>query len=172
MALTPDFLFATIGSMKRRDIAVGIIILIVLAGVYYFRQKNQKVTPVVPSVISTEKSLEDKFKIQIPEDVSKAELKDVSGGNASGIVTRDFKNGKFESSVIADLPAPQSGEFYQAWLEKDGGTVLMGRLTSVKGGYMLDYNSKTDLTDHNKVKISLEKKSDKTPEKTVLEASF
>src|SRR3972149_3268517 len=104
--------------MKRRDIVIGLIVLILLATVVYFRQKNQKETPKVPEVQSTEKTLEEKFNIQIPEDVDKADLKDVGGGNSSGIATRDFKDSNFTSSVIADLPEPGTGEFYQAWLLK------------------------------------------------------
>ena len=160
--------------MKRRDIVIGLIVLVLLSGVIYFRQKSQKETPKVPEVQSTEKTLEEKFNIQIPEDVDKAELKDVSGGNSSGIATRDYKDSNFASSVIADLPEAGTGEFYQAWLVKNDGStnVLLGNLRSTKGGWTVDYKSKTDYSDYGSAVVSLEKKSDKTLEKKILEGSF
>jgi hypothetical protein len=161
--------------MKSRDIVIGVLVLVLLGGIVYWRQKNNKTIPLkVPETLSTEKTLEDKFKIDIPEDVDKAELKDISGGNGSGIATKDFKDGKFTSSVIVDLPAPGQGEKYQAWLSKDdgSGSTLLGTLRSAKGGYMLDYKSDKDMSDLSKVNVTLEKKLDNTPEKTVLEAKF
>jgi hypothetical protein len=164
--------------MKSRDIAIGVIVLVLLAGLVYYRRTNQKPVETVPVAQSTEKTLEDKMKIEIPENVDKAELKDSSGGNSTAIATRDFSNGKFASSVIADLPAPGVGEFYQAWLVKgetgkDGYSLLsLGRLRTAKGGFLLDYTTAKDYSDHGKVQVTLEKKADNTPEKVVLEGSF
>ncbi len=164
--------------MKTRDIIIGVVVLALLAAFVYYRQNNKKETPTVPPVVSNEKTLEDKFKIQIPDDVDKADLKATEGGNGSGIATRDFKNSKFTSSVLADLPAPATGEFYQAWLvkgdtgSKDYAVVSLGKLQTAKGGYLLDYSSKADYPDYKKVIVTSEKKLDNTPEKTVLEGSF
>jgi len=163
--------------MKRRDIVIGIVVLVLLGGIVWWRQKNQE-TPKVPQTLSTEQSLEQKYNIQIPEDVSKAELKDVTGGSASGIVTKDFKDGEFTSSVIADLPDPESGHFYEAWLSKgekgssDYSLISLGTFNNAKGGYLLDYNSKTDYSDYDSVMITSETKLDKNPESTVLEGNF
>ncbi len=163
--------------MKTRDIIIGVVVLALLAGFVYYRN-NKKETPTVPPVVSNEKTLEDKFKIQIPDDVDKADLKAADGGSASGIATKDFTDNKFTSSVLADLPVPAAGEFYQAWLVKgetgssDYAVVSLGKLKTAKGGYLLDYSSKADYPDYKKVIVTLEKKSDNTPEKTVLEGSF
>lgn len=164
--------------MKRKDVITGVIVLALLAGFLYYRQKNQKVTPTVSETVSTEKTLEDKFKIEIPEDVDKAELKDVSGGSSSGIVTKDFSDAKFTSSVLVDLPTLNNGEYYQAWLvkgdvgAKDYSLIRLGTLKSAKGGYLLDFSGKTDYSDYNKVIVTKEIKLDGTPETTVLEGSF
>src|SRR5687768_10965514 len=104
--------------MKGRDILLGFGVLALIAGVVYYRQKNQTVTPVISETPSTEQKLEDKFNIEIPDNADKAELTDVSGGTGSGIVTKVFDAGKFKSSVIADLPEPAAGETYQVWLSK------------------------------------------------------
>jgi len=165
--------------MNRRDIVIGIIILILVAGVVYWRQRNKKVEEFkVPETLSVEKSIEDKFKIEIPEDVEKAELRDVSGGNASGIATRKLDKGTFNLSVLVDLPDPERGKFYEAWLIKseegkvDYSLVSLGKLWLAKGGWMIDFKSQKDLSEYNKILVSLEEKSDKTLEKRILEGSF
>lgn len=166
--------------MKNRDIAIGVIVLLLLAGFIYYRQRNQRPVETVPAstAADTEKNLEDKMKIEIPEDVDKAELKDQTGGSSTAIATKDFTGGKFTSSVIADLPAPEVGGFYQAWLVKgesgssDYSAVSLGKLRSAKGGYLLDFSGAKDYPDYNKVQVTLEKNSDNTPEKVVLEGNF
>jgi hypothetical protein len=164
--------------MKRRDIVIGIVVLILLGGIVWWRQKSLKETTKVPQTLSTEQSLEQKYNIQIPEDVSKAELKDVTGGNASGIVTKDYKNGEFTSSVIADLPAPEAGHFYEAWLSKgekgssDYSIISLGTFNSAKGGYLLDFSSKTDYSSYDNAMVTSETKLDNTPETIILQGSF
>jgi len=165
--------------MKTRDIVIGVIVLAILGGIIYFRQKNVATEEtMVPDISVTEQKMEEKFRVQIPDDVSKAELTDVSGGNSSGIATKKFDNGKFEVSVLADLPSAMTGEFYQAWIVKgsegdeDYSAVSMGKMKSAKGGWMIDFESSTDYSDHDNFIITLEKKFDATPETTVLEGSF
>jgi len=157
--------------MKRRDIVIGLLVLAVLAGVVYWARRPKEVLQVEiePSV---EQKLEDSFKLEIPEDVDKAELSDVSGGSSTGISTRKYENGKFTHSVLADLPDPESGEFYQGWLVKGDDVISTGRMTMAKGGYLLEFESPTDYSDHKGIWVTLEEKSDATPEKHILEGSF
>src|SRR3990167_6785957 len=134
--------------MKRRDIVIGILILAIVGGVIYWRQRSLPSEEMkVPETLSLEDTLEEKFKIEIPEDVDKAELKDVTGGSASAIAIRKFENNKFTHSILADLPDP-------------------------KAGWMLEFESSTDYSDYNKVVVTSEKVADKTPEKHILEGSF
>ena len=167
--------------MKKRDIVIGAVVLLALAGVIFWRQRSRtpKEEMKVPETLSVEDNLEDKFKIQIPEDVDRAELKDVSGGNSSAIATRKYADGKFTHTVLADLPDPsEQGAFYQGWLEKgekgkEGyAAISTGKLRIAKGGWMLQYESSTDYSEYKKVLITQEKSSDSQPEKTILEGSF
>jgi hypothetical protein len=163
--------------MNRRDIVVGAVILAVLAGVVFWnRDDSEEIN--VPQTLSVEDKIEESFNLQIPDDVGRSELKDVSGKDASGIATRKYENGVFEHSVLTDLPDPEQGKFYQGWLTKgskgedDYSLVSVGKLRLAKGGYMLDYKSKTDYSSHNQVVVTLEEKFDDTPEEHVLEGSF
>jgi hypothetical protein len=166
--------------MKRRDIVIGIVLLAVLVGALYLRNRNR--TPeemVVPETLSSiEEQMEDRFKVDIPEDVDKAELKALEGKDGSAIATRNFEDGKFAHEVLADLPEPENGSFYEGWLVKgeegdeDFSLVSTGKMRIAKGGWVLDFSSSTDYSDHNKVMISLEKTADNSPEEPFLEGSF
>ena len=165
--------------MKRRDIVIAVVVLVVLGALIYWRQKNPRQEELkVPETLSVEESLEEKLNIQIPDDGDKADLKDATGGSSSGIFSRKSENGKFVSSFVADLPMPAAGKYYEAWLVKgekgsEGYSIVSaGRLRSAKGGYLLDFSSNTDYSGYNKILVTLESKSDSTPEETVLEGSF
>ncbi len=159
--------------MERRDIVIGFIILAALAGFIYFRSRREAPEELqVPQTLSVEDQLEQAFGFDIPEDVDKAELKDVTGGNATGIATRKVDAGKFAHTVLADLPDPESGTFYEGWLVKDDNVISTGRLRVAKGGYLLEFQSATDYSEYNNVVITLEKVADSVPEKHILEGSF
>lgn len=166
--------------MNRRDIVIGAAVLLAIVGIIYWRQSSKEEISEVPApeTLSVEDKLEDKFKYDIPEDVDKAELKDVSGGNASAIATRKFEGEKYSSTILADLEDPASGAFYQGWLMKgeegkEGYSVIsLGKFTIAKGGWMLDYSSKNDYSDFDRVVVTLEKVFDNTPEKKILEGRF
>lgn len=165
--------------MNRRDIVIGILILALLGGVIYWRQRSQPSEEMrVPETLSVEEQLEQRFGTEIPEDVEKAELRDVTGGASSAIATRKFENGVFTHSVLADLPDPQGGHFYEGWLvrgqEGDENFVVLstGRMRIAKGGWVLDFQSNNNLSDYNNVVITLEEVADTTPETHILEGSF
>jgi hypothetical protein len=161
--------------MNRRDIVIGVIILLLLGGVIYWRQSQ---TPseetVVPDTLSeTQQKLEDKFNITIPEGVDKAELKDQTGGTASGIATRDKTDSTTTVDVIADLPEPESGNAYLGWLmNSDGESIKLGTLNVAKGGWTLDYKTQDDIGGYNQVIVSQQASTGETPEGDVLEGSF
>lgn len=165
--------------MNKRDIVIGVLILLLLSGVIFWRQRSKPTEErKVPDTLSLEEELEEKFRLEIPEDVDKAQLKDVSGGNSSGIATRKFQEGKFTHTLLADLPEPEQGAFYEGWLlrgeegSENFSIVSTGRLRLAKGGYLLEFESTTDYSDFDKVLVSLEKIADKNPEKHILEGSF
>lgn len=165
--------------MNKRDVVIGLVILFALAGIIYFRAKRtlpQELT--VPQTLSTEDTLEQKFGLILPEDVDRAELKDVTGGDGSGIATRKFENGRFTHTVLADLPEPAAGSFYEGWLVrgKEGDDnfafISTGKMKLAKGGYLLEFGSSSDFTSYNNVVITQEKVFDAAPETHILEGSF
>lgn len=151
--------------MFKKDIIIGLVILVLIVGVvYWFKYSKEK--PTLPSgTISTEKTenaLEEKFNLKVAESAEKVELKDVSGGDASGITTR--------TEILADLPDLEPGSFYQAWYEnRNGKMVNLGKLRTEKGAWILEFSQ---LSDGNKILVSLEKTFDDKIEKKILEGSF
>lgn len=165
--------------MKRRDIVIGLLVLAVVVGVIYWRRNSaSKDELIVPEAMSVEDSMEERFNLQLPDDVDKAELLDVNSGNSSGIATRKYENSRFTHSVLADLPDLEAGSFYQGWLVRgevgsdDYARVSTGKLMIAKGGWMLDFTSGVDYSGYNKMMVSEETVNDLTPEKIVLEGSF
>jgi hypothetical protein len=166
--------------MNRRDIVVGIIILAVLGGIIYFWRNNAPKEEITsPETLSTtEERLEKAFGLDIPDELEKTELTAVNGFEGSAIATRNYQDGKFQHTVLADLADPQDGSFYEGWLvrgepgDDDFDVISTGRMRKAKGGWILEYSSSKDLTDHEKVVITLEEVADSTPEMHVLEGSF
>lgn len=156
--------------MNRRDIVIGIVVVVLIFAAVYFFNKNQSQTEemVVPDTLSVEDQIEDKFNIDIPEDVDRAELKDVSGGSSSALVTRSDEG---EVTVLADLPDLSSGEYYEAWTVQGDQTVSLGTLRLAKGGYMLE-TEVSDTFENATVVVSREKQNDTQIEEKVLEGSF
>jgi hypothetical protein len=151
--------------MNRRDIIVGLVILVGLAAlIYYWRRPVVDEELQVPQTLSVEDEIEDMFSLQIPEDVDKAELLDKIGGDASAIATREFVDNKFTHTVLADLPDLEIGS-YVAELVKDDEVLETGVLRAAKGGYILEYQSDKDLSEYKTVRVKL-------GDETVLEGSF
>ena len=165
--------------MRARDIVTGFIVLIVLiAGVLWFKNlKNRKVVTVptpTPTPTSTiEKQITGKFGgLKIPANADKADLMDVSGGVGLGEAIRTYQNGKFSLTVLADLPDPKTGYFYQGWIF-DGKTYLsLGKLRVAKGGYLVDFTSATNYSNVKNVVVTLERVFNNVPETRILEGSF
>jgi len=163
--------------MRRREIVIGLIILAVVAGaiVWIRRTRTQEEPLPTPSI---EEKIERTFNLEIPEDVERADLNDVTGGTGSGIATRKYESGRFSHTVLADLPDPTAGYFYEGWLVrgKEGDAnfafISTGRMRVAKGGYLLEFTSSTDYSAYNGVVVTLERVDDKKPETHILEGSF
>lgn len=168
--------------MKKTDILLGLAIVAVVSGVIYWIKKpslkNLPKPTQTPTIEQIEGKLEDTFKRQIPEDLDKTELKDVAGGDGSGVAARKFEKGVFNLTVLADLPDPEAGNFYQVWLQRgmrgeDGfGLVSLGKMRIEKGGYLIDYKVNKDYSDYKQVFVSREKVFDSKIESSVLEGVF
>lgn len=160
--------------MGRRDIVIALIIFALLGVFIYFRNQRikEEESLKVPQTLSVEDKIEEVFRFEIPEDVEKAELKDVSGIDVTGIATRKFEDGKFTHMVLADLPEAPAGKFYQGWLVKGDNVFTTGRMRIAKGGYLLEFESNIDYSDYKEVLVTEEMTADNAPEKRILEGSF
>ncbi len=92
---------------------------------------------------------------------AKVELLDVSGGTASGTAWTTQKNGKTYHRVVAkDMPVLEAGYFYEGWLVKNpalGQFFSTGEMTQeASGEWLLEYTHDSDVTDYEKVVITLE----------------
>lgn len=124
--------------MKSRDFIIGFIVLVILvAGVLWISKYKNKATSNLPiETPNITSKIEKAFpNLVIPQGVERAELSDVNGGELVGVATR--------TEIIANLPAPSTGKYYQGWLEnKDGKTVLIGNFKASKSGWILSYDAK------------------------------
>ena len=164
---------------NTRDILIGvaIFILIILLAVFLIRRgqnnNNAAISSPLPTPVSSlEQNLKNNFGITVPDSAIKANLVDVTGGNQMGLATLDKSNNQNSYTIIANLETPAYGYFYQAWLVNNTDTISLGKLGIAKAGWLINFNSSKDLSDHNKVWITLERSFDKTPEKHILEGSF
>ena len=163
--------------MRTREIVIGVIILAVVAGAIVWIRRAKTAQEPLPTP-SIEEKIEKTFNLEIPEDVERADLNDVTGGTGSGIATRKYASGRFTHALLADLPEPASGTFYEGWLvrgkegEANFAFISTGRMRVAKGGYLLELTSSTDYSDYKGVVVTLERVDDKKPEAHILEGSF
>ncbi|OGM05389.1 hypothetical protein A2125_02105 [Candidatus Woesebacteria bacterium GWB1_43_5] len=165
--------------MQRRDLIIGAVVLAVIAGVVLFIQRRRQEvglpasSPIsTPTIQEQEEAIEDRFRVDIPENVEKANLKDVQGRGFSGIATRDVKSGVLSMTVLADLPDPAQNKFYQVWLRKGADARKLGSMNIAKGGFLLDVDLREDLSTFKEVVVSLESKNDAQIEEVILQGSF
>lgn len=151
---------------NSKDVIVGFVLvaIIVITAILYKNLKTPKPLEYDdPKKISFLEEIKNDFKYQIPDDVKVIELKDISGGDGRGVAT--------EKEILIDAADPESGYFYQAWLEKDDKFVSLGKLQMSKGGWFLEYD-KSDYQDYGILIISLEKLFDSKIEFKILEGLF
>ncbi|WKZ25414.1 MAG: hypothetical protein QY322_03445 [bacterium] len=151
---------------KKKDVVIGfIIILLILFGLYTYRKiKTPKpLNTDTNNGISFIEELKDSFNYEIADDVKTIRLEDVSGGDGRGIAT--------ENEILADLSDPETGYYYQVWLEKNGEYISLGKMGIVKGGWLSKYD-KSSYEGYNNVVVSLEKVVDNKIETKILEGSF
>ncbi len=166
--------------MKREHWAGLLVALVLVGGFLWWRSKRLEESQVLPAegegvqIEDKASELAKRFGMVIPDNVEKIELKDVRGGTGTGIATRSFVEGRFEHTVLAALPDPASGSWYETWLVRDDPSdlIYVGRLRIAKGGFLVDFTSNVDLRDHTKVVVTLERVDDRQPEVHVLEGEF
>lgn len=169
--------------MQRQRLFSALIVILVVVGlVLFLRGDNEEVGQLgegeeflVGDVVS---ELSSQLGVSVPEDVERISLSDVSGGTGTGLATRKFDGGPFIHSVLAALPDLSSGTFYEGWLvrgevgDEDYSVLSTGKLRQSKGGYLLEFSSSQDLSDHSQVVVTVESMDDGEPETHILEGSF
>ena len=167
---------------RQRLFGVLVVVLVVGGLVLFFRGGGEEEEISFESeegqVEEVARELSAQLGVSVAEGVERISLRDVTGGSASGLATRDFREGRFDHTVLAALPDLVSNTFYEGWLvrgsegDEDFSIVGTGRLRRSKGGYLLDHTSSEDLGDHSVVWVTLETTDDSKPEARVLEGSF
>lgn len=161
--------------MKTRDAIVGFLVLVILiTGILLFKNSKKNNVLILPSPTpSISQRITEKFGgITIPSGADKADLTSAPGHEGIGQAVRVFESGEFKLTILADLPKPKDGYFYQAWMGNGTTSILLGKLNIAKGGYLTDFSSTKNYSDYKKIVVTLEKAFDQKPEESVLEGSF
>lgn len=167
---------------KQRILGVLVIVLLIAGLVFFLGDKGIEEEGNGESEEAQVQEMVDELSAQlgvkIEEDVERASLRDVSGGGASGLATRNYDGEEFTHSILAALPETETGKFYEGWLvlgeegDEEYSILNTGKLQQSKGGFLLEFSSDQDLSDYQKVIVTLEENDDSTPEDHILEGSF
>lgn len=188
-------------NLENKQLLVGLgVILLILAGIFFWKNKRAQQLEPGPSAeevmihqeegmvrkneegtqVMTEEEVK-KLREEIDgvlsgEDMSSADLKDVSGGGTSGKAKKAFSDGKFYHKVEASgLGSLEKGFYYEGWLMKaDGSYISTGRVeTDAFGNGVLYYLASSDKSEYSKVAVTLEPEDgNPQPAKHILEGEF
>ncbi|MDQ3158938.1 MAG: anti-sigma factor [bacterium] len=152
--------------------AVIVVILIITIGAYVLLNNDEVSAPSTSNETVSEQTDESSM---LQTDV--AQLSAVGEYTGSGEATRtfDLAGPKFFHDVIANIPDPAEGKFYEGWLVNNGKFFSTGKLEKNGEQYILNYVGDKDYPDHNLVVITEETEAnglDNKPEAHVLEGSF
>lgn len=138
--------------MKTKDVVIGLIVVVLLVTAVLVYKNRKTPAPKVTSPTPNYQQVETKFPgLKIPTNADRANLSDISGGSGIGEAFRTYEGGKFNLTIMANLPDGA----YQAWLINAGGSKInLGNLTSEKGGYIVNFSSGTDLTTYKHVLVT------------------
>jgi hypothetical protein len=178
-----DFWKGVKSQMQRQRLFAALIVVLVIVGLVLFIRKGKEEEGEVGEgegvrIEDVVSELSTQLGVTVPEDVERISLSDVSGGAATGLATRKVEDGRFIHTVLAALPDLSAGTFYEGWLvrgaegDEDYSILSTGKLRISKGGYLLEFSSSQDLSDHPKVVVTLESVDDGKPETHILEGKF
>ncbi len=163
--------------MKALLIVIGMVV--VIGGGWYWLKKTVKPeekAAVGNNMVVNERIVRkyEEAKLGLSDNSEKINLSSVGKIKGLGMAVREVSGEVFLHTILAELPDPEVGKFYEGWLvrESDKSVVYSGRLELRKGGWMLEYVGKKDLNDHKLVVVTLESKDDQKPETHILEGRF
>ncbi len=167
--------------MKKNGVLIIVIIAISISAFLYYLFFYKKpegaqliVEDVGPKELSVEKSIEENFRLEIPEDIDKTELKKNSNEEGMAIATREVVAGKFVLTVLANVP---DGDYYAALVrgnpsDDNFGLIPAGQLRLAKGGYLIEFQSSEDLSDYKRIVVSKTPITTSIPQELVFDGSF
>lgn len=154
-----------------------LILAVVVVGLLWYRRDGTEDTPevVTPNDDEVVEQQVDDFlrdrNISLPEGGDRANLRDQTDDGLTGVATRTDENELI--TVLADLPDPEAGNFYQAFLlSGDNDYLSLGRLRPAKGGYLLETRVDADLSGYDTVVISRETGEASEPSRILLRGNF
>lgn len=166
---------------KQNWLTIAAVVLVIAAlGVFLYRQSQQQPEEIsIPTQDEVAEQRADQLletlDVDIPENAERVNLRDVSGGEAAGVATRVEEGETVSQELLVALPEPEAGEFYEAYLlsdDEETDPVYLGRLRSMKGGWILEYQLTEENQGMNTVQVTKETTDDQTPEEVVLEGTF
>lgn len=176
--------------LLRQIITIGVILILVIGGVWLFKKQKPEEEKVAPEIIlESSKMMEGEAALKQPmseaekqaidaiftnEGAEMTMLKDVSGGQAVGTAWRHASEKKFALKVEASkLAGLDKGFFYEGWLVSDKGFFSTGRMAEVNGEGKLYYQADEDKSEFKGVVITREPEDgDPAPAAHVLEGNF
>ena len=163
--------------MKNKYLLGAVVLIIIITAAALFLSQNK--TGNQEPQTSSESTDVLESGTQPEETVETTELAAVGGYAGGGTANRDYNGKTFVHLVVAQLPDPASGKFYEGWLVKKQPTLTFistGKLEKEGGDdFVLLFTSETDYSDYNDVVITEETENlglDGKPETHVLEGTF
>lgn len=159
---------------KRYKIIIIVVLAIIILGFLFYdgiinKIKDQKETKENIKEISVLETLIKDSSTEVRA------LLAVNESSSYGTAYRLLKDGKIYHVVVADMPDPKRGSFYEGWLVQDDlfdffSTGVMQK--NEDGQWVLIYTANKEFENHKKVVITEEAIVDATPEDHVIEGEF
>jgi hypothetical protein len=157
--------------MNKNPMVLLPIFLVAVLGVYFgYKWWSARTQQLPLQQISDIGAVDDRGQSLLKnfqmDDQNAVQLKATTEASANDYAVVRLSENKMAFTVIALFA--KSGT-YQVWMTVGDKTTKLGTLVSQKGGYVLDYKSKTVLPESFTVTVSREQKNDATLEEKVLE---
>ena len=155
-----------------------ILIILVIIGYYFWNNANTPKTSPINTPATQSMTEEEKMKTEMLESSLSAELLAVGLFTGSGTATTTWNGSTFTNSVMATLPSPPEGKFYEGWLVRNSPELTFistGKLELEGDQYVLKYTSETNYPNHIDIVVTLETSADgldNKPEAHVLEGAL
>lgn len=161
---------------ERRWLIILGVVVVVFAGWWLLRRGKDAGGELGIDDVELQSMVDDFLQergVELPIGADRANLGDSTGGRATGVATREVMDSGYLFTVLAALPDLESG-WYEAWVSEvnESNVASLGVLRQAKGGYMLEVETDSGLSDRERVIVTQEEIDDGVPELVVLEGSY